>query len=36
MYQAFNVETGDFVAVKRIPLNAVDDGTFTCIQVNIN
>ena len=35
VYQAFNVETGDFVAVKRIPLNAVDDGTFTCIQVNI-
>ena len=33
VYQAFNVETGDFVALKRIPLSAVDDSALSIIQV---
>ena len=33
VYQAFNVETGDFVALKRIPFSAVDDGALSIIQV---
>lgn len=33
VYQAFNVETGDFVAVKRFPLAAIDDESLSSIQV---
>lgn len=33
VYQAFNVETGDFVAVKRFPLTAIDDESLGSIQV---
>ena len=34
VYQAFNVETGDFVAVKRFPLTAIDDESLGSIQVS--
>ena len=34
VYQAFNVETGDFVAVKRFPLTAIDDDSLGSIQVS--
>lgn len=33
VYQGFNIETGDFVAIKRIPLSSVDDDTLCHIQV---
>ena len=33
VYSAFNVETGDFVAVKRFPLDAIDDDSLNKIQV---
>jgi serine/threonine protein kinase len=33
VFQAFNVETGDFVAVKRFPLAAIDDESLTSIEV---
>lgn len=35
VYQAFNVETGDFVAVKRFPLTAIDDESLSSIQVRM-
>lgn len=34
VFQAFNVETGDFVAVKRFPLTAIDDESLSSIQVS--
>lgn len=36
VYQAFNVETGDFVAVKRFPLAAIDDESLSSIQVRLD
>jgi hypothetical protein len=33
VFQAFNVETGDFVAVKRFPLKAIDDDSLSSIEV---
>jgi hypothetical protein len=33
VYSAFNVETGDFVAVKRFPLDAIDGDSLSKIQV---
>jgi len=33
VFQAFNVETGDFVAVKRFPLDAIDDDSLSSIEV---
>jgi serine/threonine protein kinase len=35
VYAAFNVETGDFVAVKRFPLDAIDDESLNKIQDEI-
>ena len=35
VYQGFNVETGDFVAVKRFPLTAIDDESLGSIQAEI-
>ena len=34
VYQAFNEKTGDFVAVKRFPLTAIDDDSLGSIQVS--
>jgi hypothetical protein len=33
VFQALNVETGDFVAVKRFPLSTVDEESLASIQV---
>jgi serine/threonine protein kinase len=33
VYQAFNVETGDFVAIKRFPITAIDKESLGSIQV---
>jgi serine/threonine protein kinase len=33
VYQALNVEMGDFVAVKRFPLNAIDAESLSSIEV---
>ena len=35
VYSAFNVKTGDFVAVKRFPLSTIDDECLSKIQVYI-
>jgi serine/threonine protein kinase len=35
VYAAFNVETGDFVAVKRFPLSTIDDESLSKIQDEI-
>ena len=34
MFQAFNVELGDFNAVKRFPLQAIDDESLQSIEVS--
>ena len=33
VYQAFNVEMGEFVAVKRFPLDAIDAESLSSIEV---
>ena len=33
VYQAFNINTGDFVAVKRIPMISINDETVSQVQV---
>ena len=33
VFQAFNVRTGDFVAVKRFPLNSIDKESLNSIEV---
>ena len=33
VFQAFNVSTAEFVAVKRFPLNAIDKDSLTSIEV---
>lgn len=33
VFQAFNIEIGDFVAVKRFPLKAIDDESLGSIEV---
>ena len=33
VFQAFNVRTGDFVAVKRFPLNSIDKESLSSIEV---
>ena len=35
VYQGFNVETGDFVAVKRFPLTSIDETSLGSIQAEI-
>lgn len=34
VFQALNVETGDFVAMKRFPLSTVDEESLASIQVS--
>lgn len=36
VYQAFNINTGDFVAVKRIPMISINDETVSQVQVCYN
>ena len=33
VFQAFNIENGDFVAVKRFPLKAIEDESLGSIEV---
>lgn len=33
VFQALNVQTGDFVAVKRFPLKAIEDESLSSIEV---
>lgn len=33
VFQALNVQTGDFVAVKRFPLKAIEDDSLSSIEV---
>ncbi len=33
VFQALNVEVGDFVAIKRFPLNAIDAESLGSIEV---
>lgn len=33
VYQAFNVELGEFYAVKRFPLNSIDAESLGAIEV---
>lgn len=33
VFQAFNVRTGDLVAVKRFPLNSIDQESLSSIEV---
>lgn len=35
VFQALNVEVGDFVAVKRFPLNAIDAESLSSIEAEI-
>jgi serine/threonine protein kinase len=35
VFQALNVETGDFVAVKRFPLSTVDEESLASIEVTL-
>lgn len=35
VYQGFNVLTGDFVAMKRFPLKAIDDESLSSIEAEI-
>lgn len=35
VYQAFNINTGDFVAVKRIPMVSINDETISQVQVGL-
>ncbi len=34
VFQAFNVTTGDFVAVKKFPLSTIDKESLSSIEVN--
>ena len=36
VFQALNVEVGDFVAVKRFPLTAIDAESLASIEVSMN
>ena len=35
VFQALNVNTGDFVAVKRFPLEAIRDDSLSSIEVRL-
>ncbi len=35
VYQAFNVDTGDFVAVKRHPIKSIDDEALAAVEVDV-
>ena len=36
MYQAFNIDNGEFVAVKRFPLGQIDDQSLADIEGEID
>jgi len=34
VYQAFNIDTGDFVAMKRFPIKSIDNDQLSSIEVS--